>query len=97
MTQISKYQKEQLLRFLGHAFIVIRNLCWSGDVKDANHAADLADAVHNIPYFMDSPDFDWDIAEEFVLTYQEMYPAGEHSFNNFLIRFREIRKGSKET
>ncbi|MBI5367873.1 MAG: hypothetical protein HZA54_12610 [Planctomycetes bacterium] len=70
-------QREKLCAMMGDAFLEIRMLGWTGQ---AQQAADLADAFHNVPRGMWSDEFSLRfLRDAFLSPYQEKY--AERSFD----------------
>ena len=67
-------QRRKLCELLHHAIVEIRLLGWAGK---AGQAADLADAIHNLPSGMWRDDFSLrSFREDFLAPYQQKYPDG---------------------
>lgn len=76
------------------AFLEIRSLSWTGFPEQAGT---LADAFHNLPFFLFSPDFDWKVARMHIGGYQQKYPTFmkddiKRSYDDYLGMFDEIEK-----
>jgi hypothetical protein len=59
-----------LCQMMHHAFLELRVLGWRGQ---AEQAADLADAFHNLPVVMFSRDFNWSWFKQSLEAYQNRY------------------------
>jgi hypothetical protein len=68
-------QRKGLLRMLHWAILEIRLLGWD---NNAEQVADLADAFHNLPIYLESEDFSFEFFRQFLLSYQQKYPEREH-------------------
>jgi hypothetical protein len=80
-------QRQLLGVLLQHGYVAIRALAWKGK---APQAADLADALHNIPAFMFAPDWNWNTASLFLEGYYEKYPDRQDDVFNLLSDLRRI-------
>lgn len=70
----SKLTEEQIKSFcemIHKAFEEIRSLSWVGFSEQAGA---LADAFHNLPIYLFSPNFEWETARLFIGAYQREYP-----------------------
>lgn len=78
------------------ALVEIRQLAWMGM---AQRAADLADAIHNIPAYLDSDQFDVEVAKGFVVAYYKKYPRPlDGTLFDYLAFFQsESQDESKQT
>lgn len=76
------HQRKQLCELLYYAFVQIRLWGWRGD---AERAAALADACHNLPLFLWRPGFDWKLARYFFEDFQRQYGGFD-----FVTRLKEI-------
>lgn len=56
---------------MGEAFVEMRGLAF---LKEYEQCFDLADAFHNLPFYLHSEQFDWDICRRFLVSYQTKYP-----------------------
>jgi hypothetical protein len=79
-------QKRLLCEMMYRAFLELRHLGWQGK---AEQAADLADAFHNLPTVMYSPDFRWSVLHMFLESYQRKYPNG---FEDYVAMLENITK-----
>ncbi|HET9768030.1 MAG TPA: hypothetical protein VFS60_14340 [Thermoanaerobaculia bacterium] len=59
---------------LHRALVEIRMVASQGNCEQAY---DLADAVHNIPMYLDSADFDWTMVVRSLRQYHAKYPRPE--------------------
>lgn len=66
---------------LHRALVEIRIVAFQGK---SEQAYDLADAVHNIPIYLDSPDFDWAMAVYCLRQYHAKYPRLEGDVFDYL-------------
>lgn len=96
-----KLTDEQLKLFnkmIYEAFIEIRNLAWLGF---SEQAGTLADAFHNLPVYLFSPNFSWEATRMFIESYQKKYPrvvknnVVTGSYNNYLVMLDEIEALNK--
>lgn len=70
----SRLTDEQAKLFCGmmhKAFEEIRSLAWVGFSEQAGA---LADAFHNLPIYLFSPNFNWGMTRMFIESYQKKYP-----------------------
>jgi hypothetical protein len=93
-----KHLSEKQIRLMGkilhRALIEIRGLGRDGM---AEQAADLADALHNLPVYMFSESFSWSIFREFLEEYQNKYPRPkEHSPFDYLSFLDKIEQGADD-
>ncbi|MBA2620784.1 MAG: hypothetical protein H0U87_06260 [Acidobacteria bacterium] len=72
----TQFQVEMLCRMMAYAFTEIRMLGWE---NNAERAADLADAFHNLPILLFDDEFDWDF---FRNSYLKEY-ENKHSKSSF--------------
>lgn len=93
---MSKYEPtEKQKRLFGemmlYAFLEIRTLGWEGK---AEQAAELADAFHNLPVYMFSAEFDWDLFRYgFLKPYQDKYSRHPDEVQrDYLAMLDEIEK-----
>jgi hypothetical protein len=71
--QIMDAQRRRLSELIGFALMEIRLLGWAGN---AQQAADLADAFHNLPKDMWKEDFSLEFFRDaFLKVYQDKYPV----------------------
>lgn len=82
-------QRRLFSEMMLHAFVEIRSLAWQGN---AEQAADLADAFHNLPVYMFSPEFDWELFRNgFLKPYQNKYSRPPHQVHyDYLAMLDEI-------
>ena len=66
----TEMERKNLSRLLYFAFVDMRALMLSGNPQQAK---DLADAVHNIPLLMHTPDFSFTAFRKLVGIYQQKY------------------------
>ncbi len=72
--RITDAHRRKLNEMLHFALIEMRQLGWAGK---SEHAADLADAFHNLPKDMWKEDFSLEFFRDaFLKVYQEKYPEG---------------------
>jgi hypothetical protein len=90
-----------LCEMLHRALIEIRILGWGGN---AEQAAALADAFHELPLLLHSQNFDWRFFRQFLHSYQSKYPRypAEGSFKpgeyfDYLLLLDKIDKGQQTT
>ena len=70
----AKLTDEQIKLFcdmMHKAFEEIRSLAWVGFPEQAGA---LADAFHNLPIYLFSPNFNWETTRLFIEGYQKKYP-----------------------
>jgi hypothetical protein len=72
------------------AFLEIRIAGWEGK---PSQAADLADAFHNLPVFLRSDAFDWDVQRMFFEAYCRRYRPPDRRYN-FVLLLDQIRDGT---
>jgi hypothetical protein len=84
----TEFQAKMLCRMVGDALVEIRILNWQ---NNSEQAADLADAFHNLPYYLHSDIFDWDICRRFLVNYEVKYPYCGEPEMQFLIK-KALRK-----
>jgi hypothetical protein len=63
-------ERKNLSRLMYMAFVDMRALLLHGDPQQAK---DLAEAFHNIPLLMYTPDFSFRAFRDFLMLYQEKY------------------------
>jgi hypothetical protein len=63
-------ERRNLSRLMYFAFVDVRALILHGDPRQAK---DLAEAFHNIPLLMYTPDFSFKAFHDFLANYQEKY------------------------
>lgn len=86
---LTEEQNKALGKLLGRAFIQIRILGWGGK---AEQAADLADALHNLPYDLFYQDFSWERLIGNIETYHQKYPPNERGeYFDFLALGEQIQ------
>ena len=73
----TELERQQLSQLLFNALLEIRLLGWNGE---AQQAADLADAFHNLPAYLWSEEFSIAVFRNFLEGYQERY-GGKAHFN----------------
>lgn len=79
-------ERKKLCEMLFRALLEIRLL---GNNGEAEQAADLADAFHNLPAYLWSDTFSFNFFRQFLESYQEKYP--EQGLK-YLIMLDEITK-----
>jgi hypothetical protein len=91
---LSDTQIRLLSKMVHRALVEIRGLENNGD---AEQAADLADAFHNLPVFMFSDDFDWSVARRFLEDYLNKYslPRAGSPFD-YLTFLDKIQEGADD-
>lgn len=82
-------QQRLLCEMLHRALLEVRILGWEGK---ASQAADLADAFHELPIYMISQDFSWEIFRTYLETYQRKYPRLPDSEFDYLALLEKIMK-----
>jgi hypothetical protein len=82
-------QQRLLYEMLHRAFLEIRILGWEGK---AFQAADLADAFHNLPLYMISENFNWEIFRSYLESYQRKYPRAPISEFDYLALLEKIKR-----
>jgi hypothetical protein len=90
---MTEEQKKALCKLLGRALIEIRIL---GAENKSEQAADLADALHNLPYGLLISDFSWEWFKNDLEIYHKKYPPyakGVH--NDFLTLAEQIEANNK--
>lgn len=84
----SDAQKQFLCEtMLYRAFLHIRVLGWQGDAK---RAAAVADAFHNLPFFLHRPDFLWSSLLLSLNCFYDEYPEDRDQYPNYLEMFDEV-------
>ena len=73
-------ERHLLCQIVHRALVEIRTLTFQGN---SQQAYDLADAVHNIPVYLDSPQYDRGLVLHSLRLYQSKYPrpSGERYFD----------------
>lgn len=91
---LTQAQREALYDLIGRGFIQIRILGWGGQ---SNQAADLADALHSLPYEIHHKDFSWDRLKSNLRTYHWRYPPHKKgNYFDFLTLAEQIQNNSFE-
>ncbi len=84
-------KRQKLCKMLFYALLEIREL---GNSGEAEQAADVADAFHNLPAYLWSDTFSFSFFRNFLQGYQEKY--GEKVRFNYLTMLDAITKEQKE-
>ena len=92
MSEPTAEQQARLTRLLYLALLELRILGWEGK---AEQVAQLADAFHNLPLHLYSPDFDWEAQRRLLAGYCERYGPGERRFN-YVAAFDRIRRNEPD-
>ena len=90
---LNEEQRRLLGKVLYRALLEMRILGWEGK---ANQSADLADAFHNLPLQIYSPNFSWDILRTFLESYQTRYPRTSDSGFDYLFFLEKIESGATD-
>ncbi|MBI4854477.1 MAG: hypothetical protein HY819_21985 [Acidobacteria bacterium] len=69
--KLTENEQKGLCKMMHSAFLEIRHLGWQGK---AQQSADLADAFHNLPLFLDRDDFSFEFFAYFLKVYYKKYP-----------------------
>lgn len=70
-SKLTDEQLKLLCNLMHKAFEEIRSLSWAGFSEQAGA---LADAFHNLPIYLFSPNFSWERTRAFIDGYQRKYP-----------------------
>ncbi len=81
----SEKQRRELSLMLHDVLVVIRILGWQ---EKGQQAGDLADAFHNLPVYLNSENFSFEVCRMFLESYYKKYP--ERVPFDFLKRLDEI-------
>ena len=83
-------QREELLRMLHLALLEIRILGWD---NKADQCADIADAFHNVPAYLETEDFSFEFLKEMLGNYKLKYP--DHEGFDYLKMLDKIMEDEK--
>jgi hypothetical protein len=93
--RLTDNQRELFCKMMYEAFMEIRSLAWVGFPEQAGA---LADAFHNLPVYLFSPNFSWEATRMFIGNYQKKYPRVVEnnvvtgSYNDYLSMLDEIEE-----
>lgn len=99
-SRLTDKQIELFCKMMYEAFVEVRSLAWVGFPEQAGA---LADAFHNLPLYLFSPNFDWEVARIHIGGYQKKYPrviennVVTGSYHDYLSMLDEIEKLSRST
>ena len=88
---LTEPQRAALCSLLYRALLDIRTAGWRGDLE---RATALADACHNLPFFLYRDDFDWDMALLYLEAYYEKFPDSPSSGGQLLECLRNAKSAT---
>lgn len=77
--ELTNKQRKNLLEMLGRALVEVRSLGWEGK---SEQAADLADAFHNLPYWLDLEVFSFNHFRSYLQSYCQKHSC--YGYFNYL-------------